>query len=305
MKSLLFSLAALCTIGACAAGPSAAPQTIERTECALLGIPTETLTTWRESEFKDQKTDQGARDFASCLGHPDPFLRDQIGYEGLTVALRSGAVSESTRRDLIAQLSGNLGSQDGDGFLAPFSALGLSELVRTDRIEAFLTPAERVNFAANAANYIAGVSDYRAFSDQEGWRHGVAHGADVAMQLSLNQNVGTESLLELRAAIAQQITSRAGYAFTHNEPERLARPIIFMAMQNKIEADDWTAWFESLSDPAPLSDWGAAYQSETDLARLHNLKSFARVLYVNASLSENEALKPIADGALGLLRTLP
>lgn len=305
MKPSLLSVAVLCSMGACAAGPSAAPQSIERTDCALVGIPTEILTTWRESEFKDQQTDKGAREFASCLGHPNPFLRDQIGYEGLMAALRSGTISESTRRELIAQLSGDLESQDSDGFLAPFSALGLSELVRTDRVESFLTPAERVNIVENVANYIAGVSDYRAFSNQEGWRHGVAHGADVAMQLSLNPNVRAESLLQLRAAIAQQITNRTGYAFTHNEPERLARPIIFMAMQDNIEADDWTTWFEAIGDPAPLSDWGEAYQAETDLAQLHNLKSFARVLYINASLSENEALKPIAVGALGLLRKLP
>lgn len=305
MKPSILSLVALCSMGACAVGPSTTPQSIERTDCALVGIPTEILTTWRENEFEDQQTDQGARAFASCLGHPNPFLRDQIGYEGLTAALRSSAISEATRRELIAQLLGDLGSQDTGGFLAPFSALGLSELVRTDRIESFLTPTERVSIVANVANYIAGVFDYRAFSNQDGWRHGVAHGADVAMQLSLNPNVRAESLLKLRAAIAQQITNRSGYAFTHNEPERLARPIIFMAMQDKIEADDWTAWFETLGDPAPLSDWGAAYQSETDLARSHNLKSFARVLYINASMSENEALKPIADGALGLLRAMP
>lgn len=305
MKSSVLSIAALCSIGACAAAPSVAPHSIEYTDCALVDIPTEILTTWRESEFKDQQTDKGAREFASCLGHPNPFLRDQIGYEGLTAALRSDTISETTRRELIAQLSGDLESQDSDGFLAPFSALGLSELVRTDRVESFLTPAERVNIVENVANYIAGVSDYRAFSNQEGWRHGVAHGADVAMQLSLNPNLRADSLLKLRAAIAQQITNRTGYAFTHNEPERLARPIIFMAMQNKIEADDWTNWFEAIGDPAPLSDWSGAYQAETDLARLHNLKSFARVLYINASLSENEALKPITDGALALLRKLP
>ncbi|MEM7460627.1 MAG: hypothetical protein AAF331_14275, partial [Pseudomonadota bacterium] len=69
--------------------------------------------------------------------------------------------------------------------------------------------------------------------------------------------------------------------------------------------ETWTAWFETLSDPAPLSDWNEAYQSEVELARLHNLKAFARVLYVNASLSEDEALQPIADGALNMLRPLP
>ena len=67
----------------------------------------------------------------------------------------------------------------------------------------------------------------------------------------------------------------------------------------------WTAWFERRADPAPLANWGEAYQSEVELARLHNLKAFARVLYINASLSENEALKPIADSALNMLKALP
>jgi len=305
MKSAFFTLAALCSMGACVAAPLSTPGSEEQTECVLASMPIATLMAWRERAFESQKTDQRARDFATCLGDPNPVLRDQIGYEGLTAALRSGGISETARRELIAELSDNLSVEDADGFLAPFSALGLSELVRTDRVEPFLTPAERTTIATNAANYIAGVSDYRAFSDQEGWRHGVAHGADVAMQLSLNSNVTAKSLLELRAAVAQQITGRFGYAFTHDEPERLARPIMFMAMQSKISPEDWKAWFITLADPAPLSDWDAAYQSEIDLARLHNLKSFAQVLYVNASLSEHEALKPIADGAMDLLRTLP
>ena len=305
MKLALVCLAAALPLSACAAAPSAMPQSAPEPECQLSSIAPDTLAAWRDTGFEDHQTDQGARDFASCLGHPDPVLRDQVGYEGLTAALRAGTVSEATRRDLIAALSGNLETDGADGFLAPFSALGLSELVRTDRVEQFLTPEERVEISANAATYLANVTDYRAFSDLEGWRHGVAHGADMAMQLALNPNVETASLQILRAAITKQITTRSGYAFTHNEPERLARPILFMAMRDTIAADDWTTWFETLGDPAPLSDWNAAFQSEADLARLHNLKSFARVLYINASLSENEAFKPISEGALDLLNTLP
>lgn len=305
MKYSLLSLAAACASSACVATPNTSPQPLTYSDCQLASISAEDLAAWREVGFKNQQTDQAARDFADCLGHPDPFLRDNISYEGLTSALRAGSVSEATRRDLIASLSVNLTVANTDGFLAPFSALALSELARTDRVEPFLTPEERIALSTTAASYLASVTDYRAFSDQEGWRHGVAHGADVAMQLALNPNTETASLLALRNAIAHQITARSGYAFTHNEPERLARPVLFMAMQETIEADDWAAWFETLADPAPLSDWGAAYQSETDLARLHNLKGFARVLYVNASLSDNAALQPIADGALGLLKSLP
>ena len=305
MNVAVICLAAALSLSACITAPNAMTQSPPEAACQLSSVAPDTLTAWRENGFEDHHTDQGARDFASCLGHPDPVLCDQIGYEGLTAALRASSVSEATRRDLIATLSGNLETDDADGFLAPFSALGLSELVRTDRVEPFLTPEERVEISATAAAYLASVVDYRAFSGQEGWRHGVAHGADIAMQLALNSSVETASLQTLRAAITKQITARAGYAFTHNEPERLARPVLFMAMRETIAAEDWTAWFEMLGDPAPMPDWNAAFQSESDLARLHNLKSFARVLYINASLSENEALKPISEGALGLLKTLP
>jgi hypothetical protein len=219
--------------------------------------------------------------------------------------LRSGNVSEATRRDLIADLSVNLETADEAGFLAPFSALALSELARTDRVEAFLTPAERTALAETAANYLAGVTDFRAYSDTEGWRHGVAHGADIAMQLALNPNVEAADLKTLKRAITSQITARTGHAFTAGEPERLARPIFFMATREVFTDDEWAEWFSVLADPAPLADWSGAFQSEIDLARLHNLKAFARVIYINTSLSENEALIPLAAGSLEMLKTLP
>lgn len=305
MKHAYIPALAFCFLMGCTSSLANGQTSIEDFGCALATADSEMLEQSREDGFTSQQTDSDARDFASCLGHPNPFLRDKIGYEGLTAALRAGGVSEGTRRDLIAELSGNLSVTEDDGFLAPFSALGLSELVRTDRIEPFLTPEERVEIANTTTAYLAGVSDYRAFSDQEGWRHGVAHGADVAMQLALNPNVETSPLEGLKQAVTDQITNRSGYAFRHGEPERLARPIYFMATREAFEPEVWTAWFERLADPAPLSNWGDAYQSEVELARLHNLKAFARVLYINASLSENEALQPVSDGALNMLKVLP
>lgn len=305
MRNSILSLLLLIPTGACASTQAQPLRQIEPSKCALADVSTETLAGWRENAFADQLTDRGARDFASCLGHPSPFLRDQIGYEGLTAALRSGEVSQSARRDLMTDLSANLNAKDEAGFLAPFSALGLAELVRTDRIEAFLTPEERTTLVDTAATYLAGVSDFRAYSDTEGWRHGVAHGADVAMQLALNPNIEAADLAKLRDAITAQITARSGHAFTFGEPERLARPILFMANRGVISDEAWSDWFKALANPAPMAEWADAFQSEVDLARWHNLKAFARVLYVNASLSERDALEPITEGALELMRALP
>ncbi len=301
MKSLL-TPALLCFAAACS---HAAPVAEPSSACPFAAQAPSDLSDWRAAGFETETPDGAASDLAACLGDADPFLRDKIGYEGLTTVLRSGAVSEATRRTLIAALSDAMVGDDPHGVHAPFAALGLSELARTDRVEPFLDEAERADLVATAAAYLAGVTDYRAFSDTEGWRHGVAHGADVAMQLSLNPNVSTESLLDLRSAVATQILPEGGHAYTHGEPERLARPVLFMASRGEIDAENWQAWFEELVDPAPLETWGDAFSSEAALARLHNLKAFAQSLYINASLSENPNLEPIATGALEMLKALP
>lgn len=305
MRNIFIPLLLATVTSACVSSQAQpSPQTLTPS-CTLAEQSTEALTQWRENDFKDQLTDTAARDFASCLGAPSPFLRDQIGYEGLTAALRSGNISEATRRDLIADLSANLAIEDEAGFLAPFSALALSEVARTDRIDAFLSPEEHTLLAESTASYLASVSDFRAYSDTEGWRHGVAHGADIAMQLALNPNVEPADLKTLKQAVTTQITGRSGHAFVAGEPERLARPIFFMATREVFINEEWAEWFSVLADPAPLTDWSGAFKSETDLARLHNLKAFARVIYINASLSENEALVPLATGSLEMLKTLP
>jgi hypothetical protein len=292
-------------LGATAACSHAAPMTETPPACSLAAQGATALADWRAAGFDTETPDVTAADLASCLGDADPFLRDKIGYEGLTATLRAGAVSETARRTLIASLTDALSAEDAGGFHAPFAALGLAELARTDRVEAFLSEDERAALADSAAAYLASITDYRAFSDQDGWRHGVAHGADFAMQLALNPNVSVESLLHLRRSVTHQVMPASGHAYTHGESERLARPILFMASRGDIEAQDWQAWFAALVDPAPMASWGDAFSSETGLARLHNLKAFAQSLYINASLSQNPNLEPIATGALDLLRTLP
>lgn len=292
-------------LGFVAACTHASPVDAAESACSYRQQGPASLEAWRSAQFESDTPDGTARALASCLGEPDPFLRDQIGYEGLTTVLRDGNVSAETRRALIVELSANLQAPDADGFLAPFSALGLSELARTDRIEPLLTETERTSLAEIAASYLESVSDYRGFSDSEGWRHGVAHGADFAMQLTLNPNVDTPALLRLREAVTAQIAPSNGHAYIFGEPERLARPILFMASRGEIAADNWALWFDMLANPAPLESWNEAFKSEAGLARLHNLKGFAQVLYLNASLSENPNMVAIADGAMTLLKALP
>ncbi|WP_189496698.1 DUF2785 domain-containing protein [Algimonas arctica] len=246
-----------------------------------------------------------ATSMVACLGHPDPAIRDGIAYAGLTALLRSGTLPQDDIRALRDQLLVIVETNDADGYSAPFAALVLSEVARTDRVEPYLTDSEFDQLVQAAATYVNGVTDYRGFSDTEGWRHGIAHGADWLMQLSLNPALTDDHANILLKAIQTQIPSGNGHIYIHGEPGRLARPVLFIAMQQGRSEQAWTEWLAPLIDPAPMSEWGEAYKSEAGLARLHNVKSFLQALYVAASLSSNTEVKPLIDPVTEALRALP
>ena len=123
---------------------------------------------------------------ADCLSAPDPALRDDLAFSTLQRRLRAGALSAGELRALRERLSATLDAPDPDGVARPFAALALAEVARTDRIAPWMTDDERMAMVARAADFLSSIDDYRGFSDRDGWRHGVAHGADWALQLALN-----------------------------------------------------------------------------------------------------------------------
>lgn len=273
--------------------------------CAPLGLSTSELVEWRSDDFETDRPDEAALQLADCLAQPDPFLRDSVGYEGLTVLLRGGAVSESTRRALLHRLSAALKATDEQGFSRPFAALALSEVARTDRIEPFLVPGERAALVITATDYLSSVEDYRGFDNEAGWRHGVAHGADLILQLVLNPEVSGEQLQAMMKAVAYQVMPRVPHAYVFGEPQRLARPVLYAAARESLPPEFWGEWFASLGDPAPLAQWQDAFHSEQDLARLHNLRSFALSVFAGAQMSGNRALQPLLTESRKLLEVFP
>src|SRR5690606_26861123 len=116
---------------------------------------------------------------------------------------------------------------------------------------------ERAGMVARAAAYLAAVRDYRGFDDVEGWRHGVAHGADGVLQLVLNAQVDRAQVDALLAAVAAQVVPESAHAYVFGEPERLARPVVYAARRGMLDGDEWTRWFAAL--PPRLGDATQAY----------------------------------------------
>jgi hypothetical protein len=241
-----------------------------------------------------------ARALTGCLASPDPVLRDRVAFEALAHWLRARLLGDATMLALADDLEPRLAAPEGAGLERPFAALALSEVARADRVQAFLTPARRARLLEASIAYFSAVRDYRGFDEIEGWRHGVAHGADLLLQLSLNAALGKPQLERIRDAIAGQV-SPPGHFYVYGEPERLARPIIYMAQRGLIPESEWTRWFAQFQ-PARDAD---LFSSQAGLAQRHNVNAFLQSVWINARLSEDEADDALLPGSEAALRALP
>ena len=293
MKRL--ALAAALLISACASS-SALAQTCPPAGSTRAELEALKGAAWTAPD--DAARNRLARSLTACLASPDPALRDGLAYEALQHWLRARALSRDTMLALADDLEARLVAADADGFARPFAALALAEVARADRIEPFLTPARRTQLLEAAIAYLTGVRDYRGFDETEGWRHGVAHAADLMLQLSLNPALEKPDLLRIAEAVAVQVAPE-GYFYIYGESERLARPLIFMAQRGLISAEEWQAYF------ARFSGRENVYASQAGLAWRHNVNGFLHSIWLNARISRNAEDDALLPGAEAALRALP
>ncbi len=297
--------AALLTLSACATAPDPA-ETQQTAACRPAGYDRAQLDALKAAGWTladDAQRNALALALAECVGDPDPAVRDGIAYEGLQAWMRQRTLTNETLAALNANLQAKLTAPDANGFQRPFAALVLSEVARTDRVQAWLTAEQRAQLVDASVAYLEGVRDYRGYDEREGWRHGTAHAADLMLQLVLNPNVDRTQLERIRAAIASQVAPN-GHFYIYGESERLARPILYMAQRNEFTEAEWTAWFTELAGNE--ASWsGNWWATNAGLARKHNLSAFASVIYTNVDISGEAAFAPLLPGANAMIRALP
>jgi hypothetical protein len=191
----------------------------------------------------------------------------------------------------MARLVARLTAPDDAGLGRPFAALALAEVARMDRIESYLAPTQYAALVDAAIRYLPSVGDYRGFDEREGWRHGVAHGADWLMQLAMNPRTTKPQLDSMLDAIASQIAPSTPHFYIYGESGRLARPVLFIAQRHLHSADEWRAWLEKVNSSAPFADWRAAGATQQGLSMRHNKVSFLNALYVQAQQSDDVELR--------------
>lgn len=235
-----------------------------------------------------------------CIGDPDPTLRDGIVYEALSTWMRGGLLDTATVRALGGRLRPMiLAPDDSEGFRKPFAALVLSEVARADRIKPALSTSERDGVIDAAITYMGEIKDYRAYDPVEGYRHGVAHGADLVLQLAVNPAVPASGVERLMTALARQISPDSDVIYSYGEPERLARAVYFAHRRNVVGEAFWDAWFAALVPaPSATAQLPMAQQVVVRARRHHNTIAFLHAASFAGRVGEDEVgarLAKLAD----------
>ncbi len=266
MTTLRAGFLSLLLAFACPAIAQDAPQAPRATgstlaaPCAPLGYDRDALLALKRERFviaDDVRRNAFALALAGCLGDPDPLIRDGVAYEALTHFMRGKLLTRSTLVALSVRLLDDLRGPEGDGFVRPFAALVLAEVARTDWVEPYMSPSDRARLVTAATEYVRGITDYRGFDERDGWRHGVAHGADFLMQLADNPQVSHDQRREILGAVESQLLP-PGHRYVAGESQRLAGPVLAVARHGTLTPAEWTAWFAQVSAPAHRSPAGSA-----------------------------------------------
>jgi hypothetical protein len=240
------------------------------------------LTYWRPvreaASTTEQPVDTLALEVVSCLGSPNRELRDRIAYELLTYWLRQEKISTEVRRKLLQDLSIRVADSTPESTLSrSFSALILSEIMRSDSISPFMNSGERQVLLETTIAAIADETDFRGLDEDLGWVHPVAHMADLLWRFALHDETTSVQAKRILDGVRSKVAPTSA-AYSFNEGDRLARAVTILIRRELLAPEEFVLWIEQFSSPRSMEKWTDAFLSPAGMAELHNTKLFLRAL---------------------------
>ncbi|MFC4409700.1 DUF2785 domain-containing protein [Chungangia koreensis] len=224
---------------------------------------------------------------AENIGSTDPYLRDQLIYRSYYHLIFDGHLKEQELHQLMKTMleedffHHRLGEQNTDSvFRRSFSALVIALLIEYDFIHHVFEQGEIENAADQAIHYMMNEQDYRGYVDDKGWAHAVAHCADVLDAMAKHPMF--TNIERLLTAIEVPLFSR--HAFTDDEEERLAIPVLSLLMYKQAEVEI-SSWLSRLIDRTErhLQEQRGAIES---YRVQYTIKNFLKALYFSLKFKD-------------------
>ncbi|WP_085299819.1 DUF2785 domain-containing protein [Cognaticolwellia mytili] len=255
----------------------------------------------------DVERNELALQLVNCLAVPQSNIRDGVAYAGLSAWLRSNQLPQNTYQMMYEKLLNDFGQEtiDDNKIYQPFITLMLAELARVDRKTPYLPADQRELLVVKSAKYMSNITDYRGFDNVVGWRHNVAHTADLFLQLALNPEINKKQLSTMLEAIGQQVLPKNGHFYTYGEPKRLVMPLLYIFLQEQHTEQDWKNWLQQYITKAPTANWQQTYKNNQGLANLHNAREFLNAMFVLIADSKNTQLQMLKPALTAAIKSLP
>lgn len=279
-------------------GQSAASELLDAEKCFHNGWSKERLIQLKHENFivEPEQRKQLTQQLRFCLAVKDPEIRDGVAYQAYFSWLRNDKITGAELQALFTKFSSelNAGLPHQQGVYLPFVALVYSEIVRVDRVAPYLSNEQRVQAVRTISKYITEIDDYRGFDEEVGYRHAVAHSADVVLQMALNQSINGKQIENLANAIGVQVNPNSMHFYRYGEPERIARAIGYSMIRDEIKIEFWQDWLQSIASPKPFASWAEVFSSNMGLAKRNNTRQFLTNLYAMIGASEHPRLVELA-----------
>lgn len=219
--------------------------------------------------------------FLENIGHPEAEIRDDLVYASFCHALLDGLVSKSDFRWLADQVTQRhllFFHMDKTGLATltrSFTALLMALLIGLDgdKQSAYcdaLSIEQRQDFFRQSTDYLKEETDNTGWSDDYGWVHAFAHGAEFLLYASHHPDF-SESYEEVWE-VTTSILKKQPAIFTANEEKRLATVISQLILQEKITQQDLLIWLSKTNFPDTKAK---------DYLRWINYQNFLMTIYLD------------------------
>lgn len=214
------------------------------------------------------------------IGDPDSELRDDLICNTLYewIGTKEYFNNEQLKQILFIlmdkeHLFYQIGSDVNDSvFTRTFSVLGVAQILKRHRKQAFLSTEEFVDIKNKLIEYYISEMDLRGYIEGPGWAHAAAHGADAMGELAQCSESGEKIIREILNAFKKVMYNRK-YIFDNEEDERISRVIFRIIKDNLLSKQVIIKWLEELSD---CIEW---HKDRQQYVTRINIKNVIRSLY--------------------------
>lgn len=242
-------------------------------------------------------SDQQCAWLVTHIGDLDSDIRDQLVFNSFCHGFLDHCFTNEQMRRIANDVTtkqllfcGITGQNEDDIYTRTFTALLGSLMLHVDKENAFLSDFERQTWLAWSITYLNTEDDWRGFTQEHGWAHGIAHGSDLLTEAATHPSF---SSIQLKQALdtVKNVLYKQTSPFLDDEEERLARVILAVSSNRKSDRHHTLNFIKQLNDEL----WSQYHTLDANNAAYYRLSAWKRILmtlYFNDTTFQ-VAIKPM------------